>query len=145
MDSERYSLTEGRNSNSPQILVFSPRERIRNVLIIGLLQCHYRMIDTSNPYIAVMKIKQFLPDLVIIDITESNTKGFLIVNALKKADQTKNIPILLIVPSEPEGLLDKMKKEYADRELRDKIRDVIILEYPFNFTVLVEKIKEVFG
>lgn len=130
---------------SPHILLYSSRERIRNVITIGLLQCNYHIIETSNPYIAAMKATQFLPKLVIVDISQTNTKGFLIVNALKKSNQTENIPILVIMPSEPQGLFDRIVEEYKDKDIENSMHDIIILKYPFNFTTLVETIKNLFS
>ncbi len=114
---------------------------MRNVISIGLLQCNYQVIETSNPYIAVMKVLQFLPDIVVVDIPEANTKGFLIVNALKKSVQTRHIPILIVIPSTPADMVNTLKEEYRDSEIADSIDEVTVLTYPFNFALLVETIK----
>lgn len=137
-------MSNNTTSDHPsQIVIYSSRERIRNVITIGLLQYDYHIIDTSNPYIAVMKITQVVPDLVIIDITETNTKGFLIVNALKRSEQTKDIPVLVIMPGEPPDLLDTIIHEYSDKNIHNPLHHVSILTYPFNFSLLVDRVKTI--
>ena len=122
---------------------FSPREQVRNVIAIGLMQLKYKIIDSGNPYIAVIKVIQHVPDLVIIDITETEKKGFLIVPSLQKSIHTENIPTLLLIPSEPGDVLDNLTDEYIDDKKQNALDNLYTLKYPFNFADMVNKIKEI--
>lgn len=125
----------------PLILVFSPRSRIRDILSVGFIQCHFRITHASNSNIASLKANQFAPDLIIADITPNNTKDILMVNRLKGAERTKNIPFLAIVPSALKIKLEQiveLKSNSATEPL------FYLVEYPFSFSVLLNKTKEIF-
>jgi DNA-binding response OmpR family regulator len=124
----------------PLILFYSPRERLRDILIAGLLQCNYRMIDTSSPYLAIIKISQFQPDLVIVDLPHNFTKGFVIVSALKKAQHLKNTPVIVAVPPEPTDFINSVKAEYLNSKDEPLPENVHVITYPFNFSELLAKI-----
>ena len=76
----------------PVILLFSTRERIGNILNVALMQCNYRILLANTSYLAMIKTNQFLPDLVIVDITPNNTKDVLLVNRLQKSPAHKKDP-----------------------------------------------------
>jgi PleD family two-component response regulator len=124
-----------------QIVLFTPRERMRDSLVAGLLQCNYRIIGTCSPYLAVIHITKSNPRCVIVDIPKNNTKGFLIVASMLKSERAKNTPVIIMLPPEPEKFIDRLKVEYLGKT--DMSGNVYTLIYPFNFANLVEKIQEV--
>lgn len=137
--------TKSNNSNSytPLILVFSIRERIRDILSVGLLQCHYRVTQATNSNIASLKASQFVPDLVIADITINNTKDIVMVNRLKHSERTRNTPLLAVVPRAIKQKLEKMLNEKADIEGTHENAQFFLIEYPFNFSDLLKKITHI--
>ena len=143
MNSDKPLSNKNEHDYEKQLLLFSPREQVRNVIAIGLMQLKYKIVDSGNPYIAVIKVIQNIPDLVIIDITETTKKGFLIVPNLQKSIHTENIPALLLIPSEPADLLDNIMDEYLENKTQDILKNLYTLKYPFNFTDMVTKIKEI--
>ena len=143
MNSLKSFSNKGEHNKAKQLLLFSPREQVRNIIAIGLIQLKYKIIDSGNPYIAVLKGIQYVPDLVIIDITDTEKKGFLLVPGLQKSIQTETIPILLLIPAEPINLLDNLADEYMDNKTQYTFDDLHILRYPFNFADMVAKIKEI--
>jgi len=52
--------------------------------MFALMQCNYQILQANTSYLAMIKANQFLPDLVIIDITPNNSKDVLLVNRLQK-------------------------------------------------------------
>lgn len=143
MNSYKPLSNKNEPDNAKQLLLFSPREQVRNVIAIGLMQLKYKIIDSGNPYIAVLKGIQYVPDIVIIDITDTEKKGFLIVPSLQKSIHTENIPILLLIPAEPANLLDNLADEYMDGKTHYNFDNLNILKYPFTFADMVNKIKEI--
>lgn len=124
----------------PLILIFSPRSRIRDILSVGFIQCHYKITQATNSNIASLKANQFAPDLIIADITPNNTKDILMVNRLKSSARTKNIPFLAIVPSVLKERLEEIassKAENIDEPLFH------LIEYPFGFSALLDKTKQI--
>lgn len=130
-----------KKNKDPLILIFSPRSRIRDILSVGFIQCHYKIAHAENSNVASLKANQFAPDLIIADITPNNTKDILMVNRLKSSERTKNIPFLVIVPSALKITLEKIlnsKTENADEPL------FYLIEYPFGFSALLNKTKSIF-
>src|SRR5512143_474040 len=97
--------------SSPCILVFSPRENVRNILTAGLSQSKYRVIEAASSYIAGIKANQVLPDLIIADITRKNIKDFLFLNRLERSIRTEHIAVLLSLPAEVKKALDAIREE----------------------------------
>jgi DNA-binding response OmpR family regulator len=125
---------------TPQIVFYSPHDRTANIVVTGLLHSGYPAIYAGSPYLAIIKTMQFVPSLVIIEICESNSKGFAIVEALRKSVRTKNVALLLLLPSSPADLLDNLKKTYLDRETAAAFEGIPILNYPFSFSELVNRV-----
>ncbi len=130
-------------SYTPLILIFSSRERIRDILTVGLLQCHYRITQANNSNIASLKASQLVPDLVIADITANNTKDILMVNRLQHSDRTKNTPLLAVVPRALKEKLEQLLNAKADMEGTGGNTRFYLIEYPFNFTDLLKKISNI--
>ncbi|MFH1761683.1 MAG: HDOD domain-containing protein [bacterium] len=130
-------------NDSLLILLFSQRDKIRSILTAGLLQGDYRVIEADSLYVAGVKANQYLPDLVIIDLTKDNIKDFLFITRLQKSVRTKSVLILLSVTSEVSKVLGKVinvvsrKNENSTESVDNSIQ---ILEYPFHFTDLLKKI-----
>ena len=128
----------------PVILLFSTRERIGNILNVALMQCNYQILQANTSYLAMIKTNQFLPDLVIIDITPNNTKDVLLVNRLQKSLRTKKIPILVIIPKTIRHLIQDALKEDAQNKTDPAEETTIdVLEYPFNFADLLKKVESI--
>jgi len=125
------------------ILLFSMRERIANILSVALMQCNFRILQSATSYLAMIKANQFLPDLVIIDITPNNTNDVLLVNRLQKSLRTKNIPILVVIPKAIRHFLDEASKQAAQEREGSSIDTVSMLEYPFNFADLLKEVKAI--
>src|SRR5271157_2604877 len=118
----------------PVILLFSTRERIGNILNVALMQCNYRILLANTSYLAMIKTNQFLPDLVIVDITPNNTKDVLLVNRLQKSLRTRKIPILVVIPQTIRHFIEDAQKEIAQNKSEFPEENAIdVLEYPFNF------------
>jgi HD-like signal output (HDOD) protein/DNA-binding response OmpR family regulator len=125
-------------ASKPVILLFSTRERIGDILNVALMQCNYRIINSNTPYLAMIKANQFLPDLVIADITPNNTKDTLLISRLQKSFRTKSIPVLVVIPGAIKHLIEPMKKDGGE-----DTGVIHLLEYPFNFADLLKNIESI--
>lgn len=137
-------MSENIKKLPPLILIFSSRERIRDILSVGLIQCHYRITQATNSHIASLKASQFAPDLIIADITANNTNDILMVNRLKNSERTKNTPFLAIVPNAIKTNLENIVKAKSDNPETTKDLPFYLIEYPFNFINLLKKIQSIF-
>lgn len=126
--------------SGPLILLFSPREKIRSILTAGFLQSGYRFIEANTSYIAGVKANQYLPDLIIADITQNNIKDFLFLSRLERSTRTKDIFVLISVTKEVRKALDNIRKEVGAVVDENEKKRVHIIEYPYNFNELINKI-----
>jgi putative nucleotidyltransferase with HDIG domain len=134
-----------RAGSGPLILVFSPRPRIRDIFSIGLIQANYRLITASSSHLAMIKANQFVPDMVILDITADNTTDILLLSRLRRSMRTRSIPVVVIVPPTIRKLIDRIQSEENATAIPDENNQFRVLEYPFNFTELLKKVKEALG
>jgi HD-like signal output (HDOD) protein len=136
--SKEASKEAAKEASKPVILLFSTRERIGDILNVALMQCNYRIINSATPYLAMIKANQFLPDLIIADITPNNTKDTLLITRLEKSFRTKRIPILVVIPEAIQHLIEPLKKEAGDDP-----GVIHVLEYPFTFADLLKNIESI--
>ncbi|MFC1476775.1 HDOD domain-containing protein, partial [Fibrobacterota bacterium] len=127
------------------ILLFSPREKVRSILTAGFLQSDYRIIEAHTSYIAGIKANQYLPDLIIADITQNNIKDFLFLSRLERSTRTRDITVLLSVTPEVKKALDKIREEVGAVVEENEEKRVHVIEYPYNFNDLVKKIISIFS
>ena len=132
-----------KEASKPVILLFSTRERIGDILNVALMQCNYRIINSNTPYLAMIKTNQFLPDLVIADITPNNTKDTLLISRLQKSFRTRRIPVLVVIPDSLQHCIDSIKKETAGETGEDCAGAIHVLKYPFNFADLLKNIESI--
>ncbi len=126
----------------PQIIYYSASGRMAGIILAGLLQSGFRAITTNSTYITILKAAQFVPRLVIIDISTSNPKGFAVIAALKKSIRTSRASILLLLPAAPADFFDTLKKTYWDPRSKKEMGEIPFLRYPFSFGDLVRNIEE---
>ncbi len=89
----------------------------------------------------MIKSNQFLPDLIIADITPNNTKDVLLVARLQKSLRTKRIPVLVVIPGTIKYLIENLKKELISDDPISTSNIINILEYPFNFADLLKRVE----
>ncbi|MBN1578112.1 MAG: hypothetical protein JW913_16240, partial [Chitinispirillaceae bacterium] len=129
----------GANNTGPLILLFSPRERMREILTVGLVQCNYRVLQANTSFLAGIKASQMLPKMVVADLSCENPKDALLAARVQKSVRTNDIAILLIMPASPDPFVTKIVAELSDQATDEKtIIDTI--RYPFAFADLLVKI-----
>ena len=131
-------------STTPCILIFSPRENVRNILSAGLSQAKYRIIEAPSSYIAGIKANQFLPDLIIADITKKNIKDFLFLTRLERSIRTDHIVVLLSLPPEVKNSLDMIREEIGAPQSEQEQQRLYFIEYPYSFESLTTTVKSIF-
>jgi CheY-like chemotaxis protein len=124
-----------------QILLYSPQLRVREILVAGIMQYDFCVSDTGSPYLAVIAAAQQPVDLLIVDVPIFDTRGMLVVRAFRKSSRTAAVPILLTIPSAPDGLLDALCVEYFDRGWERARAGLSILRYPYNFSDLIGRLE----
>jgi putative nucleotidyltransferase with HDIG domain len=135
------SISAKHQKGEKVLLLFTPRQRISDILNVALIQCDYKVLRAETSYLAMIKANQFLPDLIIVDITPNNTKDILLISRLQKSLRTKHIPILIIIPTNIKSTLESLQKDIKESKEEKTEFITSVLEYPFNFATLLKKIE----
>ncbi|MBN1600726.1 MAG: HDOD domain-containing protein [Chitinispirillaceae bacterium] len=131
----------GGTNKGSLILLFSPRERVRDILSVGLVQCNYQVLQADTSYQAAIKANQMLPKAVLIDVSAENSKDILLAERLRKSMRSRNISILLITPKQPDALLIRVISELALKSKEEDSGRIQMINFPFAFSEFLEKVK----
>jgi two-component system KDP operon response regulator KdpE len=113
------------------ILVVDDEPRMRRFIHMNLDLEGYRVIEAENGYEAVNRVREDLPDLVLLDVMMPEMDGF---EALRIIRQTSNVPVIMLtVKGEEEdrvqglelGADDYVTKPFSPRELASRIKAVL--------------------
>ncbi|HLL79846.1 MAG TPA: response regulator, partial [Ktedonobacteraceae bacterium] len=64
------------NSRDMTILVVDDEARLRDVLRMNLEMEHYNVLEASNGVEALEQLREYLPDLVVLDVMMPEMDGF---------------------------------------------------------------------
>ncbi len=131
----------GSNNSGPLVLIFSPREKIRDILTVGLIQCNYQVIQAQTSYLATIKASQMLPKIVIADISNENSKDILVLARLQKSARMHHVSVLIILPKNLPSFISQVMNELTNSPDHSPNR-LVTIGYPFAFAELLAKLKQ---
>jgi len=109
------------------VLVIEDEIHILELLRYNLEAAGYKVITSENGKEGLDKAFEGKPDLVILDLMLPDVDGLEICKILKKNDETKNIPIIMLTAKSEEfdkvlglelGADDYITKPFSVRELK---------------------------
>ena len=77
------------------ILVVDDSPTERHILTELLTKAGYQVTTAESGDEAIARVKQLMPDLVLMDVVMPGTNGFQATRALSKDEITKNIPVII--------------------------------------------------
>ena len=89
-----------------QVLLIDDDQNIVKYLSVALSEHGYDAVSASNGNEGLQKIRQSKPDLVVLDVMMPGRSGFVLIKQLKKDEQLKDIPVLML--SGVAGVLDEL-------------------------------------
>jgi two-component system KDP operon response regulator KdpE len=123
------------SSNNPfagrLILVVDDEPRMIKFVQYNLELDGFRVISAANGQEAVARVRQHLPDLVVLDVMMPEMDGF---EALKQIREASNVPVIMLTVKDEEsdkhhafaaGSDDYVTKPFSPRELSDRIKAVL--------------------
>ncbi len=129
--------------NRKRILIVDDSAIILKTLSMKLTSSGYEVLTAPDGGTAVSLVRRERPDLILLDISFPPDvahgggvawDGFLIMNWLRRMDEAKNIPIMIITGAEPEkfkeraiaaGAIGFFQKPINNEELLASIRETI--------------------
>jgi DNA-binding response OmpR family regulator len=116
---------------SKLILVVDDEPRMRRFMRMNLDLEGYRVIEAENGFDAVNRVREDLPDLVLLDVMMPEMDGF---EALRFIRETSNVPVIMLTVKGDEedrvkglelGADDYVTKPFSPRELASRIKAVL--------------------
>ncbi len=118
-----------------KILVVDDEVYILHILDFSLGAEGFEVITANNGELAIEKAKQEKPDLIVLDIMMPVLDGYETCRRLKRASETKTIPVVLLTA----------KGRDVDKRLGYEVGAVDYIVKPFSPNRLIERIQEILG
>ncbi len=116
------------------ILVVEDETAIQELIALNLNQAGHDTLLASDAHEALERVRDFLPDLVLVDWMLPRMSGIDLVRRLRSNDRTRNIPIIMLTARADEadkllglesGADDYITKPFSIRELNARIKAVL--------------------
>jgi two-component system, OmpR family, KDP operon response regulator KdpE len=113
------------------ILIADDEARMRRFMQMNLELEGYRVIEASNGLEAIDRVREDLPDLVLLDVMMPEIDGF---EALHIIRETSTVPVIMLTVRDDEsdkvkglelGADDYVTKPFSPRELSSRIKAVL--------------------
>ncbi len=102
----------------------------------------YKVVSASDGNSGLAAMKQEKPDLVVLDVQMPGLDGFQVFEAMKKDDNLKSIPVIMLT-----GIKEKIGLGFSGEEMRAYMgeRPNAYIEKPIDAAKLRQAVKEVLG
>lgn len=113
------------------ILIVDDETRMRRFMQMNLDLEGYRVVEASNGLEALDRVREDLPDLVLLDVMMPELDGF---ETLRLIRETSTVPVIMLTVRDEEsdkvkglelGADDYVTKPFSPRELASRIKAVI--------------------
>ena len=145
-----------------QVLVIDDDQNAVKYLSVVLSEHGYDVVSACDGNDGLQKIKQAKPDLIVLDVMMPKKSGFVLFEQLKRDEQYKHIPILMVtgvsgVLEELEGHKDETAERPYDslrealrkkiRKMRDEglVRPETFMDKPVDPDAFIAKVQELVG
>ena len=118
-----------------KILIIEDDRYISKMYQLKLSLEGYEVQVAENGREGVDKVKEFMPDIILLDILMPELDGFEVLKIVKGDDATKDIPVLIMSNLGQEDHVDKgmklgaigyiVKSQYTPSKVVEKIKSVI--------------------
>lgn len=113
------------------ILIVDDEPRIRDFVRLNLELEHYRVEEADNGIVALEKLRDVLPDLIVLDVSMPEMDGF---TALGHIREVSTVPVIMLTVRQSEsdkirgldlGADDYLAKPFSPPELLSRIRALL--------------------
>ena len=119
------------NPRDMTVLVVDDEPRLVDVVRLNLELDGYRVVTAGNGAEALERVKDDLPDLIVLDVMMPEMDGF---ETLRRIREMSNVPVLMLTVRAEEsdrirgleiGADDYLPKPYSPQELRTRIKALL--------------------
>lgn len=113
-----------------KVLVVEDSNTTRKAIVRMLKEEGYRVAEASDGFQALAQLSELKPDLILLDIIMPGIDGYKVLHALKKAEEMKDIPVIMLTSRDK--LFDKVRGKMSGSDE--------YLTKPFKREQLLEKV-----
>jgi two-component system phosphate regulon response regulator PhoB len=116
------------------ILIVEDEKEIRELLVFTLLRDGYKVIEAETAEVALEKIDNRLPDLILVDWMLPGMDGIDLAKRLRRDELTADLPIVMLTARGEEadklrsfagGIDDYITKPFSPRELLARVKALL--------------------
>ncbi len=117
-----------------QILIVDDEAPIRQMIAVALEMAGFECIEADSAQLALEKIINNKPDMVLLDWMMPKMSGIELARRLRSSEQTADIPIIMLTARDDEdhkvhgleaGIDDYITKPFSPRELVARLKSVL--------------------
>jgi signal transduction histidine kinase len=133
LEASRQVETNHNGHDAPSLLVAEDEPDMLRFLK-SRLNLHYRVIEAVDGQQAVDKAREFLPDIILLDMMMPQKDGLQACREIRQGAETKNIPIILLTARADEetklaaleaGASDFLPKPFSSTELHVRVTNLV--------------------
>ncbi len=145
-----------------QVLIVDDDHNSVKFLSVVLSDHGYDPIAAYNGNEGLEKVRQAKPDLIVLDVMMPKRSGFVVFKELKRDEQCKDIPILMLtgvseVLKEMEGrkdesdekpyepLRESLKKMIQEMRQEGQVRPEMFVDKPVDPDAFIAKVRDLIG
>jgi len=118
-----------------KILIIEDDRSLQNALVEMAVREGYDVSSAFDGEEGLKKTAEFKPDLVLLDIILPKKDGYEVLREIKKNEDTKNIPVLILTNLEEIGNVQKaldlgattfmVKSDFSIKDVLEKVRNAL--------------------
>uniref|UniRef100_UPI0003903FA9 Response regulator n=1 Tax=Thermotoga maritima (strain ATCC 43589 / DSM 3109 / JCM 10099 / NBRC 100826 / MSB8) TaxID=243274 RepID=UPI0003903FA9 len=116
---------------SKKVLLVDDSAPIRKMVSFVLKKEGYEVIEAENGQIALEKLSEFTPDLIVLDIMMPVMDGFTVLKKLQEKEEWKRIPVIVLTAKGGE----------EDESLALSLGARKVMRKPFSPSQFIEEVK----
>ena len=145
-----------------QVLVIDDDQNIVKYLSVALSENGYDPVSAVNGNDGLKKIRQAKPDLVVLDVMMPGRSGFVLIKQLKRDEQLKDIPVLMLsgvggvlddweshkdetLESPYDNLRESLKKKIQEMREDGLLSPEMFVDKPVDPDSFISKVQELIG
>lgn len=90
-----------------KVLLIEDNPKVSLAIAMSLKAMGYELQTATDAISGVSQARQFLPDVILLDINLPGGDGFVVAKRLQSIFQTSSAPLIFITASKQEGLREK--------------------------------------